>query len=82
VTPDRRSVVIPFDWWTLTRTLMIEKSWTREQIGSMTMNDLRLLACADPPPEPGDTGPRKAKSHGDYLAALERTEKEANQWLS
>jgi hypothetical protein len=61
---------------------MYEKGWTREQIGRLTLSDLRVMVLEHAPPEPWAPQPRRILSPEDFTRALAERNAERNSWES
>jgi hypothetical protein len=61
------------DWWGIYHGLMTGLvPRTREEVGRMTLNDLRVIARETAPPVPGAYPSGPIKSMADYKRAVER----------
>lgn len=60
---------------------MFEKDWTPEQVGRMTLMDLRILCNEKAPPEPFSDEPMTARSPAEFQKVLDRRNAEKNSWL-
>lgn len=79
-----RGAHVPFDWWQIYHKLIREKDWTREQIGRLTLMDLRLLSAEHAPPEPGEAiaGATRITSAAELRAVRDRLRAGAASWES
>lgn len=60
---------------------MVNKGWTREQVGKLTLMDLRVVTHEKAPPEPFSAEPIPIRSPEELTRALQQREIEKNSWL-
>jgi hypothetical protein len=60
---------------------MVEKGWTREMVGRLTVNDLRIFAHEHAPSAATGGPAGKITSAAEYRALLERRREAERSWL-